>query len=88
MSLWAWNRPAAELSDRRDRPWDDSSRQPLLADRRKALRRAMVEEEYERVAVPGVLNEKIRRLLDRVIRIYPSRVGCATLTHPAMGLLG
>jgi hypothetical protein len=69
VEMWAWNRPAAELSDRTDRPWDDASRRPSHADRRKALQRELLEEEYRRIDVPRAVNEKIRRLLDRVIRL-------------------
>lgn len=69
VELWAWNRSAAALSDRTDRPWDDASRRPSHADRRKALQRDLLEEEYRRIAVPVAVNQKIRRLIDRVIRL-------------------
>ena len=69
VEVWAWGRPAASLSDRSDRPWDDASRRPSHADRYKALRRAMLEEEYQRLDVPGPWTEIIRRLLATVVRM-------------------
>ena len=35
--LWAWPRKARQLTNRRDSPWDDATRRPSHADRRKAL---------------------------------------------------
>jgi len=69
VEVWAWGRPDASLSDRGDRPWDDASRRPSHADRRKALHRAMLEEEYRRLDVPEPWSEKIRHLLAGVIRL-------------------
>jgi hypothetical protein len=69
VEVWAWGRPEASLSDREDRPWDDASRRPSHADRCKALRRAMVEEEYRRLALPEPWSEKIRHLLAGVVRL-------------------
>ena len=66
--LWAWSRPVAELSDRRDSPWDDASRRPSHAERRRALQRAMWQEEYQRLGVPEAVSEKLRPLLDRITR--------------------
>ena len=48
VELWGWGRPVEELSDRTDRPWDDADRRPSHADRRKALQREMIEEEFRR----------------------------------------
>jgi hypothetical protein len=45
VELWAWNRAAKELVDRSAAPWDDSTRRPSHADRRKALRRACLPKE-------------------------------------------
>ena len=69
VEVWAWGRPEASLSDRGDRPWDDASRRPSHADRCKALRRAMVEEEYQRLAPPEPWSEKIRDLLTGVVKL-------------------
>jgi hypothetical protein len=67
--VWAWVRPAGSLSDRTDRPWDDASRRPSHADRRRALQRAMLAEEYRAVGVPRPWSEKIHHLLDSVARL-------------------
>jgi hypothetical protein len=69
VELWGWNRPVEELSDRSDSPWDDSSRRPSHADRRKALQREMLEEEFQRCWGRWPLPQKIRHLLDRVLRL-------------------
>jgi hypothetical protein len=69
VELWGWNRPAEELSDRFDSPWDDASRRPSHADRRKALRGEMLEGEFQRCVGPRPLPQKIRLLLDRVLRL-------------------
>jgi hypothetical protein len=69
VEVWAWGRPEASLSDRGDRPWDDAGRRPSHADRCKALRRAMVEEQYQRLAPPEPWSEKIRQLLAGVVRL-------------------
>lgn len=50
VELWAWGRSKAEICDRRDSPWDDPSRRPSHADRRKALRRNILELEYQSLA--------------------------------------
>jgi hypothetical protein len=69
IEVWAWGRPESSLSDRSDRPWDDASRRPSHADRRRGLQRAMMDEEYQRLDVPQPWSEKIRHLLDGVARL-------------------
>src|SRR5262245_2652251 len=69
IEVWGWGRSADSLSDRSDRPWDDAGRRPSHADRRRALQRAMLEAEYQRLDVPRRWSEKIRRLLDGVVRL-------------------
>jgi hypothetical protein len=69
VEVWAWGRPEASLSDPGDRPWDDAGRRPSHADRCKALRRAMVEEEYQRLAPPEPWSEKIRHLLAGLVKL-------------------
>ena len=46
VECWAWNKPAEEIRDRSDSPWDDPERRPSHADRRKALRRQTLHNEY------------------------------------------
>ena len=67
--VWGGARPAETLSDRSDRPWDDTERRPSHADRRRAVQRAMLEEEYRDLGVPEPWAEKIRHLLMGVVRL-------------------
>ena len=69
IELWGWSRPVEELSDRSDSPWDDAGRRPSHADRRKALQREMLEEEFQRSWGEGPLPPKIRDLRDRVVKL-------------------
>ena len=69
IELWGWGRPVEELSDRSDSPWDDAERRPSHADRRKALQREMLEEEFQRSWGRRPLPQKIRRLLDQVVKL-------------------
>ncbi len=47
IELWAWERPHEQLCDRRSSPWDDADRRPSHADRRNALCRSCIREEFE-----------------------------------------
>jgi hypothetical protein len=69
VELWAWGRPLEQLSDRSDRPWDDPERRPSHADRRKALQREMIEEEFQRISIPGPWSQKIRPLVEGLVRM-------------------
>ena len=69
VELWGWSRPLEELKDRSASPWDDAARRPSHADRRQALQREMLEEELQRSWSPGPLPQKIRRLLDHVVKL-------------------
>jgi hypothetical protein len=39
VECWAWHKPAEEIRDRSDSPWDDPASRPSHADRRKVLHR-------------------------------------------------
>jgi hypothetical protein len=67
--VWAWGRSAEALTDRSDRPWDDADRRPSHSDRRKALQRAMLEEQYRRTCGSGRVPEKFHRLFQGVVRM-------------------
>lgn len=69
IEVWAWGRSEESLSARGERPWDDASRRPSHADRRRALQRELVAEEYQRLDVPTPWREKIRDLLAGVVRL-------------------
>ena len=69
IEVWAWGRPESSLSERSGRPWDDASRRPSHAGRRRALQRAMRGDEYQRLDVPQPWSEKIRHFLHGVARL-------------------
>jgi hypothetical protein len=68
IETWGWDKAAGTLSDRSDRPWDDADRRPSHADRRRAVRRAMLEEGFRAIEVPTPWSEKIGRLVAGVGR--------------------
>jgi hypothetical protein len=59
VELWAWTRPREQLCDRSDSPWDDATRRPSHADRRKSLRREIIRNEFSDVARIWRLPQKI-----------------------------
>jgi hypothetical protein len=69
IELWAWHRSPKELIDRRLSPWDDADRRPSHADRRNALRRQCLENEFQAGAAAGVIPRKIQSLWRRVVRL-------------------
>jgi len=69
IELWAWRRSARHLVDRRQSPWDDEDRRPSHADRRNALRRQCLEEEYRDAAAAASLPRKIESLWRRLVRL-------------------
>jgi hypothetical protein len=66
IELWAWNLPHEQLCDRRRSPWDDPTRRPSHADRRNALRRACLLEDYSRLPVVGPSARKFLALFKRL----------------------
>jgi hypothetical protein len=71
VELWAWNRPHGELCDRSHSPWDDDARRPSHADRRKALRRQIMEHELSTLAAVWRLPRKITQLANRLMALAP-----------------
>jgi hypothetical protein len=67
IELWAWHRPAKALVNRRLSPWDDEERRPSHADRRNALRRQCLMEEFQAAAGSGAVPQKIKSLWRRVL---------------------
>ena len=67
VELWSWRRPHEELCDRRFSPWDDAQRRPSHADRRKALRRHIMQTELSSLVTAQPLPRKILRLLQRLV---------------------
>jgi DDE superfamily endonuclease len=68
IELWAWHRPAKEIVDRHTSPWDDEERRPSHADRRNALRRLCLTEEFRAAAGSRAVPPKIKSLWRRVLR--------------------
>jgi DDE superfamily endonuclease len=69
IELWAWHRPAQDLVDRRLSPWDDPERRPSHADKRNALRRQCLNEEFHAAALLGAVPRKIATLWRRLLRL-------------------
>jgi hypothetical protein len=69
IELWAWHRPADALVDRSLSPWDDADRRPSHADRRNALRRQCLVEEYQAAAGEAAVPRKIQSLWRHVLRL-------------------
>lgn len=69
VELWAWNKPQPQICDRSASPWDDPDRRPSHADRRKALRRWMLREEYSAGTRSRPLPRKLRAVLQRLLKL-------------------
>jgi DDE superfamily endonuclease len=67
IELWAWHKPAEDLVDRSASPWDDADRRPSHADKRNALRRQCLEQEFQAAAALGAVSRKIESLWRRVV---------------------
>jgi len=69
VECWAWRKPAAEICDRSDSPWDNAARRPSHADRRKALRRQILHREYSSLSLVHRCSSKIRSLYQRLLQL-------------------
>ena len=67
VELWAWGQPREALCDRSASPWDDPERRPSHADRRKALQRQCLGQEFQHLAAGVVLTTEIRQFVGRVV---------------------
>jgi len=65
--LWAWFQPKEALCDRSDSPWDDPQRRPSHADRRKALQRTCLVEEFSHLSRRLPVAAEIQRFIEGVI---------------------
>ena len=66
---WAWGLTVADLVDREESPWDDPNRRPSHADKRRAWRREMLAEEIRAVLRPGVTEEEIQAVAERLLNL-------------------
>lgn len=69
VECWAWNKPAEQIRDREDSPWDDADRRPSHADRRKALRRETLRNEYSSLSANHRRSSRIRTLYQRLLQL-------------------
>lgn len=67
IELWAWHKPMKELVDRSASPWDDATRRPSHADRRNAMRRQCLQNDFQRQAAGEAVSAKISRLWQRLL---------------------
>jgi hypothetical protein len=68
VELWAWGQPKETLCDRRDSPWDDPQRRPSHADRRKALQRWYLDQEYQRLFPGPALTPEIQQFVEQLMK--------------------
>lgn len=66
---WAWGKRKQEICDRKDSPWDEASRRPSHAERRKALQRQSLEQACSRTGQDERRTRKLQRLLRGLIRL-------------------
>jgi hypothetical protein len=69
VELWAWHRSHAQLCDRSDSPWDDATRRPSHANRRKALQQEILHAEFSALTKACRLPRKILRLTQRLMKL-------------------
>ncbi len=69
IELWSWDRPHEVLCNRGDSPWDDALRRPSHADRRKALRQAVMRNELSALNASWRLPRKILDLAQRLMAL-------------------
>lgn len=69
IELWAWERSPRQLCDRSASPWDDPERRPSHADRRNALRRSCLREEFRTAGRRRRLPRKTQALFRRLLKL-------------------
>jgi len=69
VELWAWDKSGRRLVDRRDSPWDDPTRRPSHANRRKALRQHILHHELSTLTAATSLPQKILRLTKNLLAL-------------------
>lgn len=69
IELWAWHKAKKVLVDRSASPWDDADRRPSHGDRRNALRRQCLEEEFRDDVAAGRWHRKIQWAFRRLMKL-------------------
>ena len=67
VEAWAWNRPEEELVDRSASPWDNQPRRRSHADKRKALRREVLQAEIHEALSGRPTKQRMRDLAQRLL---------------------
>jgi len=65
---WAWGRSAAALVDRSASPWDDATRRPSHADKRRAWRRELLAKEIHAALPIGPTSAEFHAAAERLLR--------------------
>jgi hypothetical protein len=65
----AWSRSEGALVDRTASPWDDPTRRPSHADKRRAWRREILAEEIRRLLRPGLGDAEISAAAERMLEL-------------------
>lgn len=69
VELCCWEMPKSALTDRRDRPWDNASRRPSHADRRRTISREMLQKQFHTVLPPLPNKHKFQTLLETLLAL-------------------
>jgi hypothetical protein len=69
VELCCWDVDKSELSDRRDRPWDNADRRPSHADRRRSISREMLGIQFLAALPHGPDHRKLWRLFQDLISL-------------------
>ena len=69
VEAWAWEKPAEALVDRHQSPWDDGTRRPSHADKRKALQRAVLRQEIEAALTGPPDAQRFRAVAEKLLNL-------------------
>jgi Transposase DDE domain len=69
VELWAWEKPEEELVDRSRSPWDSEPRRPSHADRRKALLRQALRDEFREAQCGPDREQKMLDFAERLMAL-------------------
>jgi hypothetical protein len=69
VEAWSWDRSEEAVIDRVASPWDEASRRPSQADKRKALQRAILEEEIQSLAEATGQPREFRPRLEQLVKL-------------------
>jgi DDE superfamily endonuclease len=69
VELWAWHRTADAIRDRSSSPWDNAERRPSHADRRNALRRTVLQNEFQAVEVRHKIPRQLKNMFQALVSL-------------------